>query len=95
MGTHINIAVEPTAQPTPGATASAASEPEATRQVVTETLQPTPTPTPGKVVYIVEQGDYLELIADNFGVTPEEIAEANGITVDSILSVGQELIILT
>ncbi len=42
---------------------------------------------------MVQPGEYLTLIAEQYGVTAQEIADANGIAMDSILSVGQELII--
>jgi len=59
------------------------------------TAQPTPTlgPTPTPVLYIVQRGDTLSHIAVEFGVSSEEIARVNGISLNSILSLGQELII--
>nr|WP_242685756.1 LysM domain-containing protein [Staphylococcus simiae] len=45
------------------------------------------------VVEVVAPGQTLGEIADAYGVTPEAIAKANGITVDSIIYPGQELVI--
>jgi LysM repeat protein len=58
----------------------------------TQTSEPD-TPVPAKVTYVVAKGDYLELIADHFGITAQELAEANGITIETVLSIGQELVI--
>ena len=46
-------------------------------------------------VYIVQEGDYPGSIAEQFGITAEELMEANGITDPTSLVVGQELIIPT
>jgi len=46
-------------------------------------------------VYIVQEGDYPGSIAEQFGITAEELMEANGITDPTSLIVGQELIIPT
>jgi len=68
----------------------------------TETPTPTPTetPEPEEQTYIVQGGDSLFLIAEQFapaGVDPADFAtsiqNANGITDPSSLQVGQELII--
>ncbi len=52
-------------------------------------------PVAGENTYVVESGDNASSIADRFGVTLEELAAANGTTVDGLrsLEVGQELII--
>jgi LysM repeat protein len=52
------------------------------------------TPT-AEGVYIVQEGDYPGSIAEQFGISPEELMEANGITDPTSLMVGQELIIPT
>jgi len=54
----------------------------------------TATPT-AEGVYIVQEGDYPASIAEQFGISPEELMEANGITDPTSLIVGQELIIPT
>ncbi|UCH86142.1 MAG: LysM peptidoglycan-binding domain-containing protein [Dehalococcoidia bacterium] len=46
-------------------------------------------------VYIVQEGDYPGSIAEQFGISAEELMEANGITDPTSLVVGQELIIPT
>ncbi len=45
------------------------------------------------VVHKVISGENLLIIARTYGVTQQEIATANGIDVDDILSIGQELVI--
>jgi len=83
---------------TPGeGEASPSATPEETE---TPSPSPTPTPTPEEQRYIVEPGDTMFLIADQYapeGTAPTEfanaIAAANGITDLSSLQVGQELII--
>ncbi len=66
--------------------------PEATPSAE-ETATPTVTPLAEGEVYIVEEGDYPGLIAEKFGITVEELMDANGITDPTGLQVGQELII--
>ena len=105
--------VTPTPEPTevggtPEATPTAAPTdvggmPEATpTSEATEMPSPTPTATPEaqEQTYIVQAGDTMFLIADQFapaGVAAADfantIAQANGITDISSLQVGQELII--
>jgi LysM repeat protein len=46
-------------------------------------------------VYVVKEGDYPSSIAEQFGISVEELMEANGITDPTSLKVGQELIIPT
>jgi LysM repeat protein len=77
------MAVAPEATTGPTATTSSTSEPA-------QTAEPT-TSTPAQVTYIVSTGDYIESIAEHFGITADQLAEANGITIDTVLQVGQEL----
>lgn len=49
----------------------------------------------GEGVYIVQEGDYPSSIAEQFGISAEELMEANGITDPTSLMVGQELTIPT
>ena len=90
--------VTPTPEPT-----EVGGTPEAT-PTAEPTETPTPTPTeaaePEQQTYIVQAGDTMFLIADQFapaGVAAADfantIAQANGITDISSLQVGQELII--
>ena len=51
----------------------------------------TPTPTTYKD-YVVQKGDSLWSIANNYGITVDELKNANGIT-NNMLTIGQELII--
>jgi LysM repeat protein len=53
---------------------------------------PTPTPRRRPVVHVVQPGEYLEIIAERYGVTVRAIKEANGLTSDVIYP-GQELVI--
>jgi len=46
-------------------------------------------------VYIVQEGDYPGSIAEQLGISVEELMDANGITDPTSLIVGQELIIPT
>lgn len=55
---------------------------------------PAATPVAGEV-YVVQEGDYPGSIAEQFGISVEELMEANGITDPTSLMVGQELIIPT
>ena len=80
--------------PTTGETpaAAAASPVPTTTAAPTQTPAPTATPRPGRR-YLVESGDTLLGIAIQFGATVGAITAANGITEDSLLRIGQELVI--
>jgi len=58
-----------------------------------EEATPQPTSPPQGLIYTVVPGDTLWSIALEFGVTVEALMEANGLTEDTILDIGQELII--
>jgi len=66
--------------------------PEGTPTPEGETTTPT---TTAEGVYIIQEGDYPSSIAEQFGISVEELMEANGITDPTSLKVGQELIIPT
>ena len=51
-----------------------------------------PSPTPAGL-YVVQQGDTLSGLAEDFGTTVEEIMAANGLTDPNALQAGQTLII--
>ena len=53
----------------------------------------TPTVTPTPIVYAIQPGDTLLVIAAQFGIDSESIQEANGIIDPRRLQVGQQLII--
>ncbi len=63
----------------------------------TPVLFPTPTPQPGvssgESQYIVKAGDTLDAIAQEFGITVDELTKANNITDPSTIYIDQKLII--
>lgn len=84
----------PTATPTLGAPAAAASpRPTATPAPYTPAPTATPTMTPTPIIYSIGRGDTLLQIAQKFGVTVRDLQETNGITDPRSLRVGQELIV--
>ena len=78
--TPLILAVPPTAVPTP----SASSLP-------TPTPTPSLVPTPAIREYVVQAGDTLTAIAQQFSVTVTALAEFNQITDPNVISVGQRL----
>ncbi len=79
------MAAVPTAQPTP--TLTATSPPSATPAAVpSATLEssPTLTPSPETTTYIVQDGDTLSVIADDYDTTVEAIKAANGLISNDI-----------
>lgn len=81
-------------QELPAVTPIIMTAPEATNTAEAFAQQEaTPEPTPGPRVYVVQAGDTLGIISQNFNVSMQEIMEANGLTNPNILHVGQELII--
>ena len=76
------------------ATPAATATPAPTDTPAAEAAAPDATEAPaGPVIYAVQSGDTLGAIAVRFGVDTDRIAEANDLTLYSILSVGQELVI--
>jgi LysM repeat protein len=63
---------------------------DATATAYARVLAPTPTPAG---LYIVQPGDTLGALAEDFGTTVAEIMAANGLTDPDALQVGQPLII--
>ena len=55
------------------------------------TLSPTPTPTP--IIYVVQKGDTLSVIAEQFGIAVEALMDANEVYDPRRLQIGQTLII--
>ena len=84
---HLGIYNTPTATTTFTATATSTST-----ATSTPTAAPTDTPTPVVTTYIVQGGDTLSVIAGRFGVTVQQIMDANNLT-DVMIQSGQELII--
>jgi hypothetical protein len=85
-----------------GCGAEPTTEPEATATPGMRFLMPTPgtppatsarTPTTVAITYIVQAGDTLYDIALRYGVTVDEIVEANNLENPDVLKIGQELII--
>lgn len=75
-------------------------EPTSTPRPPTETLEPSLTPEPsetptpeGPLTYIVEEGDSLASIADQFEVTIDQLIAANNLEDPSNIGVGSQLII--
>jgi LysM repeat protein len=63
---------------------------DATATVYASRLVPTPTPAG---VYIIQEGDTLSGLAEEFGTTVEEMMAVNGLTDPNAIQVGQTLII--
>ncbi len=56
-----------------------------------DTPTPEPTATPAFIVYTVKSGDTFGIIADEFGVTIDELMQINGFTDPNSLGVGEHL----
>lgn len=80
----------PIATPTPTPTPTPVATPSPT--VAPTPVPATPTPVP-VTVYVVQEGDTLAAIAQQFGTTVEAIQAANGIEDPNTISIGQELVI--
>jgi LysM repeat protein len=63
---------------------------DATATIYARQLVPTPTPAG---LYVVQPGDTLGGLAEEFGTTVEEIMAANGLTDPNAIEVGQTLLI--
>jgi len=71
--------------------------PTVTRAVAERRPTPTtfvPTITPLPLTHVVEEGEVLGLIAEQYGTSVEALLEANGFEDSDLISVGQELIIV-
>jgi len=79
---------QPSATPTATPTWTATATPTSTPTV-------TPTPTPEFIIYTVQRGDSASVVAQRFGITTAELLEANNLSPNDILSLGQELRIPT
>ena len=63
---------------------------------VDDVLPGTPVPgarAPGTVIYVFRVGDSLERIASTYGLTVEQIAQANGLKVNGVVAEGTPLVI--
>lgn len=74
----------PTATPLPEPTSSPSPQPESGPT-------PTPVPTPAPLEYIVQDGDTLTAIAQEFGVAASVLAAYNEISDPDVINVGQRL----
>ncbi len=54
----------------------------------------TPTPGPdGKIIYIIQEGDSLWVIAANAGISVEQLRALNGLAIDEIIVPGKQLLL--
>jgi len=73
----------------------ASPSPSATEAAVTPLPSPTPEPEPTPQVYVIKTGDTLSKIAKEYGITLDQLLEANKDTIDDpdLIAVGDEIII--
>ena len=81
--------VEPSARSTPPATPAPTSTPSSAPTPVPAT----PAPPPAQQTYVVQEGDTLALIAQQFGTTAGALAAANGIDDPNEIVIGDVLVI--
>lgn len=73
------------------------ASPTRTRVVVLRKPTPTafiPTATPVPLIHVVEEGEVLGLLAEEYGTTLEALLEANELEDADLVSIGQELIVV-
>ena len=96
--------VDPNATPTAAATATTSPTPGPSPTPLPPTLTPTPRPTAtsvasptaqpdGRILYTVKANDTLIVLADSFNVPLDNLYAWNNLLPNSLLSVGQSLII--
>jgi nucleoid-associated protein YgaU len=78
-----------TATPTPSASPTQVAEATPSPEPTEEPAEDTPRPTDR--VHVVQKGENLTKIAEQYGVTVKQIVEANDLDDPSQISVGQEL----
>ena len=83
-------APRPTAAAILAITPAPTQDVDATATVYASRLVPTPTPAG---LYVVQAGDTLSGLAEEFGTTVEELMAANGLTDANALQAGQTLIV--
>jgi LysM repeat protein len=86
-GVRATETATPTLEPTP------TPRPPTTTPSPTATPPPTATPVPTPIRYKVVSGDTLDLIAGRFGSTAKDIIEANALSADGFIRVGDELVV--
>lgn len=79
------------AAPLPTAAATSSPQPSATASPSATLAAASSSPSPR--IHVVQPGEYVTLIAQRYGVTPEAILRANDIANPNYIEVGQELII--
>ena len=72
---------------------SAGTDASVSTVATTTTAVPATPAPPAEVLYVVQAGDSLSAIASRFGVSVDEIANANAIEDVNRLAVGRELVI--
>lgn len=108
FSSRTQIAQAPSGETSPAEEEAALPESETAPEVATSPTRSAPTPTPGPpsptptptvqatatpLVYVVKAGDSLLAIANQFGVSVDQLADKNGITDPTALQIGQELVI--
>jgi LysM repeat protein len=78
-----------------GGDAGPSASPTGTTAAVTPLPSPTPEPAPTPQVYVIKQGDTLSKIAKEFGLTVDQLLDANKDTIEDpdLIAVGDEIII--
>ena len=88
-----SVATSTGSPPPPSSTPTVTPRPTRTP---TSTLTPTPTdtftPLP-PIIHVVVKGESVGIIAKQYGVTERSVLEANGLESESIIQIGQKLII--
>lgn len=87
------VAASPTPAATPAVTPSPTASPTATPAPATVDPTATPVPAPTPRSYVVQEGDTLAAIAQQFGTTVEAIQAANAIEDPDSIAVGDVLVI--
>jgi len=82
----VALDVAPTAAPTPAPVTTPVND------MLEATISPPEPPKP--VTHTVEEGESIQMLAARFGVSPETIMAANGLSNPDLLQVGQDLVIL-
>jgi LysM repeat protein len=101
LPSNSQAAAQPTAQPTgiaqatarPTARPTAAPTAEPTEDTSSDQDEPAIEPPAGSDTYVVQDGDTLWDIAEEFGVSVDDILSANDLADENALQLGQELVI--
>jgi LysM repeat protein len=82
------VTLAPSPLPTPPDTQVPTASPTASPTVVAR-----PTSSPSPRIHVVQAGEYVSLIAERYGVTPQAILRANNIPNPNYIEVGDQLVI--